>query len=163
MRRIPAYKAGLYGLTENRQLSNSNPKPPFIPVHRTGHSGCFSKKKIPLIANLKHMLMWTCCVLWSSTFYIIPQAAWPHAYSKSNVNFFLESMTTVFAAMSPRRWQFSVKAASKIPTMKLKKPSMNLRRFLTNALPNPQGRRSVPRTLIPNSPFARSTSPFPLK
>ena len=43
MRPIPAYKAGLYGLTENRQLSNSNPKPPFIPVHRTGHSGCFSK------------------------------------------------------------------------------------------------------------------------
>jgi len=43
VRPIPAYKAGLYGLTENRQLSNSNPKPPFIPVHRTGHSGCFSK------------------------------------------------------------------------------------------------------------------------
>jgi len=44
VRPIPAYKAGLYGLTENRQLSNSNPKPPFIPVHRTGHSACFSKK-----------------------------------------------------------------------------------------------------------------------
>src|SRR3989304_628811 len=43
VRPTPAYKAGLYGLTENRQLSNSNTKPPFIPVHRTGHSGCFSK------------------------------------------------------------------------------------------------------------------------
>ena len=43
MRPIPAYKAGLYGLTEDRQLSESNSKPPFIPVHRTGHSGNFSK------------------------------------------------------------------------------------------------------------------------
>jgi len=42
VRPIPAYKAGLYGLTENRQLSESNSKPPFIPVHRTGHSGNFS-------------------------------------------------------------------------------------------------------------------------
>ena len=48
VRPIPAYKAGLYGLTENRQLSNSNPKPPFIPVHRTGHSGCFSKYKLSM-------------------------------------------------------------------------------------------------------------------
>ena len=45
MRPIPAYKAGLYGLTEDRQLSESNSKPPFIPVHRTGHSGNFSKMK----------------------------------------------------------------------------------------------------------------------
>ena len=43
VRPIPAYKAGLYGLTENRQLSNSNPKPAFIPVHRTGFSACFNK------------------------------------------------------------------------------------------------------------------------
>jgi len=43
VRPIPAYKAGLYGLTEDRQLSESNSKPPFIPVHRTGHSGNFSK------------------------------------------------------------------------------------------------------------------------
>ena len=43
MRPIPAYKAGLYGLTENRQLSNSNPKPALIPVHRTGFSACFNK------------------------------------------------------------------------------------------------------------------------
>jgi len=53
VRPIPAYKAGLYGLTENRQLSNSNPKPPFIPVHRTGHSGCFSNilEKIVALKN----------------------------------------------------------------------------------------------------------------
>jgi len=44
VRPIPAYKAGLYGLTEDRQLSESNSKPPFIPVHRTGHSGNLSKK-----------------------------------------------------------------------------------------------------------------------
>jgi hypothetical protein len=43
VRPIPAYKAGLYGLTEDRQLSESNSKPPFIPVHRTGFSGCFNK------------------------------------------------------------------------------------------------------------------------
>ena len=43
MRPIPAYKAGLYGLTENRQLSESNSKPPFIPVHRTGFSGGLNK------------------------------------------------------------------------------------------------------------------------
>jgi hypothetical protein len=45
VRPIPAYKAGLYGLTENRQLSESNSKPPFIPVHRTGFSGYFNKKR----------------------------------------------------------------------------------------------------------------------
>jgi len=28
-------------------------------------------------------------------------------------------MTTVFAAMSPRRWQFSVKAQAESPTLKL--------------------------------------------
>jgi hypothetical protein len=44
VRPIPAYKAGLYGLTENRQLSESNSKPPFIPVHRTGLSGYFNKQ-----------------------------------------------------------------------------------------------------------------------
>jgi hypothetical protein len=44
VRPIPAYKAGLYGLTEDRQLSESNSKPPFIPVHRTGFSGCFNNK-----------------------------------------------------------------------------------------------------------------------
>jgi len=43
MRPIPAYKAGLYGLTENLQPSNSYLKTPFIPVRTTGHSGCFSK------------------------------------------------------------------------------------------------------------------------
>jgi len=43
VRPIPAHKAGLYGLTENQQLSNSNPKPAFIPVHRTGFSACFNK------------------------------------------------------------------------------------------------------------------------
>ena len=43
VRPIPAYKAGLYGLTENRQLSESNSKPPFIPVHRTGFSGGLNK------------------------------------------------------------------------------------------------------------------------
>ena len=48
VRPIPAYKAGHYGLTENRQLSNSNPKPAFIPVHRTGFSACFNKKFILL-------------------------------------------------------------------------------------------------------------------
>ena len=46
VRPIPAYKAGLYGLTENRQLSNSNPKPAFIPVHRTGFSACFNKRTL---------------------------------------------------------------------------------------------------------------------
>src|SRR4030043_1922780 len=46
VRPIPAYKAGLYGLTEDRQLSESNSKPPFIPVHRTGFSGCFNKEDI---------------------------------------------------------------------------------------------------------------------
>jgi hypothetical protein len=35
--------AGLYGLTEDRQLSNSNAKPPFIPVHRRGFSRYFNK------------------------------------------------------------------------------------------------------------------------
>ena len=43
MRPIPAYKAGLYGLTEDRQLSNANTKPVFIPVHRTGFSACLNK------------------------------------------------------------------------------------------------------------------------
>jgi hypothetical protein len=43
VRPIPAYKAGLYGLTENRQLSNANTKPAFIPVHRTGFSACLNK------------------------------------------------------------------------------------------------------------------------
>jgi hypothetical protein len=43
VRPIPAYKAGLYGLTETRQLSNSNTKPAFIPVHRTGFSASFNK------------------------------------------------------------------------------------------------------------------------
>jgi len=43
VRPIPAYKAGLYGLTENQQLSNSSPKPAFIPVHRTGFSAYFNK------------------------------------------------------------------------------------------------------------------------
>ncbi len=43
MRPIPAYKAGLYGLTENRQLSESNSKSPFIPVHRTEFSGFLNK------------------------------------------------------------------------------------------------------------------------
>ena len=42
--RAQAIKAGLYGLTENRQLSESNSKPPFIPVHRTGFSGCLNKE-----------------------------------------------------------------------------------------------------------------------
>jgi hypothetical protein len=45
VRLIPAYKAGLYGLTETRQLSNSNSKPPLIPVHRTGFSG-YSNKSV---------------------------------------------------------------------------------------------------------------------
>ena len=45
VRPIPAYKAGLYGLTENRQLSESNSKPPSIPVHRTGFSGCLNKQE----------------------------------------------------------------------------------------------------------------------
>jgi len=44
VRPIPAYKAGLYGLTEDRQLSNANTKPAFIPVHRTGFSACLNKK-----------------------------------------------------------------------------------------------------------------------
>ena len=44
VRPIPAYKAGLHGLRENRQLSNSNSKPAFIPVHRTGFSASFNKK-----------------------------------------------------------------------------------------------------------------------
>jgi len=44
VRPIPAYKEGLYDLTKNRQLSESNSKPPFIPVHRTGFSGCLNKK-----------------------------------------------------------------------------------------------------------------------
>ena len=43
VRPIPAYKAGLYGLTENQQLSNTSPKPAFIPVHRTGFSAYFNK------------------------------------------------------------------------------------------------------------------------
>jgi hypothetical protein len=51
VRPIPAYKAGLYGLTENRKLSESNSKPPFIPVHRTGHSGNFSKMLFNLQRN----------------------------------------------------------------------------------------------------------------
>jgi hypothetical protein len=49
VRPIPAYKAGLYGLTEDRQLSESNSKPPFIPVHRTGFSGCFNKMVLAFI------------------------------------------------------------------------------------------------------------------
>jgi hypothetical protein len=49
VRAIPAYKAGLYGLTENRQLSESNSKPPFIPVHGTGFSGCLNKLIIKMI------------------------------------------------------------------------------------------------------------------
>jgi len=53
VRPIPAYKAGLYGLTENRQLSNSNPKPAFIPVHRTGFSACFNKIIHELDINLE--------------------------------------------------------------------------------------------------------------
>jgi len=40
---IFAYKEGLYDLTENRQLSEPNSKPAFIPVHRTGFAGCLSK------------------------------------------------------------------------------------------------------------------------
>ncbi|MDP2910012.1 MAG: hypothetical protein Q8N69_02995 [bacterium] len=43
VRPIPAYKAGLYGLTENRKLSNANSKLSFIPVHRTGFSASFNK------------------------------------------------------------------------------------------------------------------------
>ena len=53
MRPIPAYKAGLCGLTETRQLSNSNSKSPFIPVHRTGHFGCLSNEiKFAFILSL---------------------------------------------------------------------------------------------------------------
>jgi hypothetical protein len=43
VRPIPAYKAGLYGLTETRQLSNSDATPAFIPVHRTGFSAYLNK------------------------------------------------------------------------------------------------------------------------
>jgi len=45
VRPIPAHRAGLYGLTENRQLSKSNAKPAFIPVHRTGFSAGFNKDR----------------------------------------------------------------------------------------------------------------------
>jgi len=43
VRPIPAHRAGLYGLTETRQLSDSNSKPAFIPVHRTGFSAGINK------------------------------------------------------------------------------------------------------------------------
>ena len=56
VRPIPAYKAGLHGLTEKRQLSNSNPKSAFIPVHRTGFSACFNKW-FSLVENSRSILM----------------------------------------------------------------------------------------------------------
>ena len=56
VRPIPAYKAGLYGLTESRQLSNSNPKTAFIPVHRTGFSACFNKKSLRRVSTFRRTM-----------------------------------------------------------------------------------------------------------
>lgn len=60
VRRIPACKAGLYGLTEDRELSESNSKPPFIPVHRIGHSGIFSKMGERKVSEIEKLLTRVC-------------------------------------------------------------------------------------------------------
>jgi hypothetical protein len=57
--------------------------------------------------------------------------------------------TTVCAAMSPRRCQFPLKATTSMPTVYSKKPSTTRRRLRRTPRQKPQGRRSVPTTVMP--------------